>query len=209
MGFFSLFRKPRPEDVYRSVAQKIVAASLHYRLNLPAAERTKKGHKPSADAGAEMAYLLLHFVDKTAFDILGVSRRDTVFDQIATIVIADYARAVLKPETPEEVISHVAEQMLEILNERQMIYAQCDSLVDEEMSFPSRGTMVFAFSFFVHRALGHTRRTDVDDILTGKRNVSRSELDDFPDPEVLIQAAASVVSTLTTLGLPQDLKYLK
>ena len=51
--------------------------------------------------------------------------------------------------------------MMYTLNLGQSIYAQCKSLVGP---LPGRGTMVFALSFFVHRALGHTDRTDADGV---------------------------------------------
>lgn len=200
MGFFSLFRRQKPEEVYRSIAQKIVLASLRYRQDLSA-----PNNRLSADAGAEMAYLLLHLVDREAFRLLGASRRGAVFDEISTTVIADYASAVLN--TQQDVRLHVAAQMTNTLNSRQSIYAQCDSLIDGP--FPSRGTMVFAFSFFVHRALGHTARTDVGDILTGKRDVSDADLNDFPDLRAELQTAYSVGLTLKALRISDDLKYLK
>ncbi len=203
MGLFSIFRKRTPEDVYRSVAQKIVLASLRYRQDLSA-----PNHQLSADAGAEMVYLLLHFVDREAFQLLGTSQRDTVFDEISKIVIADYASSVLITNAPQDALLHVAEQMMNALGSRQSIYAQCDSLVGGE-GFPSRGTMVFAFCFFVHRALGNTTRSDVDDILIGKRDLSDSDLDDFPDLRATLHAAIFVGSTLEALRIPNDLKYLK
>lgn len=93
------------------------------------------------------------------------------------------------------------------LNLRQSIYAQCESLVGE--SFPGKGTMVFAFCFFVHRALGHTDRNDVDDILIGKSDLSNSDLEDFPELPVIMQAAITVGSMVSALRIPDDLKHLK
>lgn len=203
MGFFSLFRKQKPEDVCRSIAQKIVLASLRYRQDIPASD-----NKLSADVGAELVYFLLHVVDREAFHLLGASRRDTVYDEITKTVIADYARAVLTSNAPEELFLQFVEQMLDDLNSRQSIYAQCDSIVED--SFPSSGTMVFAFCFFVHQALGHTNIPD-DDFLVGKRNLSVSDLmkNDFPDSQFKMQTAVSIGSTLTTLGIPDELRRLK
>ena len=36
--------------------------------------------------------------------------------------------------------------------------------------------MIFAFNFYVHQALGNTDRTDVEDILIGKEEVSEKEI---------------------------------
>jgi hypothetical protein len=203
MGLFSRFSKPAPEEVYRTVAQKIVAASLSYRLDLPA-----QNNKLSADVGAEVAYFLLHVVDREAFRLLGVARRDTVFDEIAKIVISDYARAVLTPNTPDDVLLKVAVQLMDTMNSRQSIYAQCKSLLGEPLP-GHKGTMLFALCFFIHRALGETNRADVDDILTGERDVDDSDLNDFPDIQVIFETAVRIGTMLTNLRIPDDLKRLK
>lgn len=203
MGLFSLSSKQAPEEVYRTVARKIVTASLRYRLDLSASN-----NKRSADAGAEMAYFLLHIVDRETFRLQGASRRDSVFDEISKIVISDYARTVLTTNAPDNVLLEVATDMMEMLNSRQSIYAQCTSLLGE--SLPGhKGTMLFALCFFVHRALGKTDRTDVDGILTGKRDLSDSDLSDFPGIQVIFEAANVVGTTLTNLRIPDDLKRLK
>lgn len=203
MGLFTRFSKRAPEEVYRTVAQKIVAASLRYRLDLPA-----PNNKLSADAGAEVAYFLLHVVDREAFRLLGVSRRDTVFDEIAKIVISDYARAVLTPNTPDDILLKVAVQMMDTMNSRQLIYAQCKSLLGEPLP-GHRGTMLFALCFFIHRAFRKTDRADVDDILTGERDVGDSDLNDFPDIQVIFETAVRIGTMLANLRIPDDLKRLK
>ena len=202
MGLFSLFSKRKPEEIYRSIAQKTVVAALRYRQDISA-----PNNKVSADAGAEMLYLLLHLVDRQAFGLLGTSQRDAVFDEVSQIAVADYARAILNVNAPQNVLIHNAEQMMNTLNLRQSIYAQCESLVGE--SFPSKGTMVFAFRFFVHRVLGHTDRNDVDDILTGKRDLSDSDLEDFPKLSDIMQAAITVGTMVSALRIHDDLKHLK
>ncbi len=63
MGIFSLFRKQKRQVVYQSIAQKIVTASLRYRDLFTANDEA------TAEVGAEMAYFLLHVVDRTAFDL--------------------------------------------------------------------------------------------------------------------------------------------
>jgi len=154
-----------------------------------------------------MTYLLLHIVDREAFRLLGASLRDLVFDAISKIVIADYSKAVLNPNTPQDELFYVAEQMLIALNSRQLIYSQCTSLFGE--SFPSKGTMVFAFCFYVHRALGNTDRTDIDDVLIGKRDINDSNINDLPDLPVILQTTISIGATLTALCLSDDLNHLK
>jgi hypothetical protein len=153
MVLFSLFRKARPEVVCQSIARKIMLASLVYRKDF-----IKDSHKAAADAGAEVAYFLLHVLDVQMFDPLGAKAHDAVFDQVAQQVIADYAKAVLRSETPNSEIVRLAVQMLETLNARQLVYSKCPSFMGN--GFPSVGLRVFALAFFVHRALGRTVRTD-------------------------------------------------
>ena len=202
MGLFSLFSKRKPEEVYQSIARKIVEAAFRYRQEISA-----PNNKLSADIGAEMIYLLLHFVDRQTFGLLGASRRDTIFDEVSQIAVAVYAGAVLSANAPQSVLIHNVEQMVRTLNSRQLIYAQCESLAGE--SFPGKGTMVFAFSFFVHRVLGDTDRDDVDDILIGKRDLSHSDLKDFPNSPDIMRAAITVGSTVSALRIQDHLKHLK
>jgi len=202
MGLFSLFNRPKPEEVYQSIAKKIVAAALSYKQEI-----STPNNRVSADVGAEMIYLLLHLVDRQALNMLGVSGRDAVFDEVWKIAVGDYLRAVLDTNAPQNVVLAIAEHMMNTLNSRQSIYAQCQSLTGKP--FPSRGTMVFAFSFFVHRALGHTERDDVDDILAGKRDLSYSDSDDFPGIPDVVKNAIRVGVWASELRVQDDLKQLK
>src|SRR3972149_2807465 len=149
MSIFSLFRKP--EVTAQSIGEKLVRASLLYRKELAHSDNNQ-----SADAGVEVAYLVLHLLDREIFVRFGASQRDVLFDPIAQNVIASYAKAALSPETPEAVVFETAKRMQDTLNSRQLTYAKCRSLLGEK--FPGIGTMVFAFCFFVHRALGRTNR---------------------------------------------------
>ena len=59
MGILSRFRKRKPEDVYRSITQRIVTVSLRYRRDLYQGELLKPANNEAAtDAGAEMASVL-------------------------------------------------------------------------------------------------------------------------------------------------------
>jgi len=202
MGLFSLFSKKKPEEVYKSIAQKIVVATLQYRQDIPA-----PNNKVSADAAEELIYLLLHLVDRQAFGLLGADRRNAIFDEVSQIVVADYTGAVLSANAPQDIILHKAELMMNIMTLRQSIYAQCESFTGEP--YPGKGTMVFAFCFFVHRALGHTDREDVTDLLTGKRDLAESDLNDFPEPPEIMDAAITVGSVASELRILDDLKHLK
>ena len=69
--------------------------------------------------------------------------------------------------------------------------------------------MVFAFCFYVHRALGNTDITDIDDVLIGKRDINDSNINDLPDLPVILQTTISIGATLTALCLLDDLNHLK
>jgi len=176
MTIFNLFRKEDPEKVYEQIGHGIVMSSLQYRQEIETSNE-----RYSADAGAEIAYFLLHMFDKQLFEQVGPKARDKIFDKVAIKVLGDYARAVLKPETPIEIVLQLGKSMLDTLNERQRIYSKCQCLVRKDFPFPSRGTTVFALSFYIHKALRKTSRDDVDEILCGKRDIDNSELEHFPD----------------------------
>jgi len=202
MGLFSLFRKKKPYEVYQALAQKIVLSSLEFRQDLDASD-----NEHSADAGAELIYLLLHLLDQRAFAELGASGRDEVFDNILLIVLDDYVRALINAKTPQELQDSIKEKMIIEMNTRQSIYSQCDSFLGDPL--PSRGTIIFAFSFYVHKALGNTERTDVDEILIGNQELGDSDFEDFPEFTKIIEQSVSVTAMLETLEIGKELKHLK
>ncbi len=107
MGILSFFRKASHEDIYREIAQKIVLSSLSYRTVL-----NESNSQLSANAGAEVAYLLLHIVDREAFRVIGSSMRNQIFDEVSKRVISDYSKAILHPDTPKHVSIMILEQMI-------------------------------------------------------------------------------------------------
>lgn len=201
MGIMSLFRKRSPQDIYQEIASKIVVSSLAYRTELDETNPQLTGN-----ACAEIAYLLLHLVDRTAFQILDAPRRNETFDTISKIVIRDYARALFKSTTPSDVVVSVGVKMVADMNDRQSTYAVCQSLTGD--IWPSRGTMVFACGYFMHRALGRTDRTDVDEILRGHRDVTEAHMDAFPEYDQTIKLAIHIGTYAAQLQLADSLKRL-
>lgn len=201
MGVMSLFRKRSPENVYQEIASKIVVSSLAYRTELD-----KTNPQLTGDAGAEIAYLLLHLVDRTAFQVLGAARRNEAFDAIAKIVIGDYSRALFRPTTPSDVVASIGIKMFNDMNDRQSVYASCESFMGDP--FPSRGTMVFACAYFIHRALERTTRTDVESILRGDRDVTEADTDAFPDMDQTVKFAIHIGTSAAELKLAEGLKRL-
>ena len=200
MGFFSLFGSKSAEDVYTSIAQNIVVSALLYSKELG-----EENNKRSADAGAEIMYLLIHILDRAAFSCLGPEKRNAVFDSVAGIALDDYVRAVLS-KAPLEFQADVKTQMFEDLEARQFIYGKCSSLAGE---FPSKGTMTFALSHYVHKALELTERDDVDGVLTGDQDVTNENIDAFPDFSKVLEDTIWVANIIKEINFEKELKNLK
>lgn len=201
MSLLTIFRRPNSADTARSIGEKIVQASLLYREEL-----ARSGSNQAAEAGIEVAYVVLHLLDREIFARFGASQRNTLFDPIAQRVIASYVKATLDPNTSEGLAFEVASRMQDTLNSRSLTYAKCRSVFGD--TFPSVGTMVFAFCFFVHRALGRTNRFDVAEILAGERQLSETDLKDFPSVEEILRSAAWIGSILKSSKIQRDAKYL-
>lgn len=202
MGILSIFRKPTPEEIYQEIASKIVIASLMYRTSLD-----KVNAKLSAEAGAEFAYLLLHLTDRAAFQIFGHPRREKVFNEISKRVIDDYSRSIFRSTVPEDIVPNLKASMIINMNDRQDIYGQCTSLTDDV--FPRRGTMIFALAYFIHLALQRTSRTDVDDILCGRKDLTEADLDDFPDIENTLMLSVRFGTAAKKMRINDTLKKLQ
>jgi hypothetical protein len=162
--------------VYELITKDIVLSSLRYREYI---ETTNNQY--SADAGAEIAYFLLHMLDRQLLEDVGASARDKIFDKIVIKVLCDYVGAVLEPETPSEVVLQLGTSMFQTLNERQRVYSNCKCLTSKGFSHAARGSIVFALSFYIHKALRKANKDNVEEILFGKRDIDISEIDDFPD----------------------------
>jgi hypothetical protein len=191
MSIFNLFRKQNPEDIYELFTKDIVTSSLLYRKEI---ETTNNQY--SVDAGAEIAYFLLHMFDKQLFKDVGPEARDKIFDKVAIKVLGDYVIAVLKPETPIEILHRLGKSMFDTLNERQRIYSNCRCLMVKGNPGAAQGSIMFALSFYIHKALRKTNRDNVDEIICGKRDIVISELNDFPS---CINTAKVCIYAMNTL----------
>jgi len=118
MGILSIFRKPTHEEIYQEIASRIIISSFQYRSDLD-----EDNNKLSADAGAEFVHFLLHIVDRAAFELFGPKRSHEILEEISKIVIADYCKSVLVPETPKAVVCDMAIRMFNDINKRQLIYS--------------------------------------------------------------------------------------
>jgi len=204
MGILSIFRKPAAEEIYQEIASRIIISSFQYRSDLD-----EDDNKLSADAGAEFVYLLLHIVDRTAFELFGPKRRDEILEEISKIVIANYCKRVIGPETPKAVVFDMAVRMFNDINKRQLIYSQCTSVIGKSPFPASKGTMVRALAYFVHFALQRTSRTDVDEILCGQKDIAGDDVKDFPDFEQTTTLAIHVGTAIGAIEIKDLLKKLR
>lgn len=200
MSLFSFFGSKNPEEVYTSIAQSFVVCALSYRKEL-----NEEDNKKSADAAAEIIYLLMHVLDRVAFSALGSEKRNSVFDSVSEIALDDYTKATISG-APIELQLAIKTKMFEDLEARQTIYGKCDSLAGE---FPAKGTMIFALSYYINKALELTHIEDVEDVLTGIGDVTDENSDAFPDISKLLENAIWIANIVTELKLEKKIKQLK
>ncbi len=202
MGLLSFFSKaPSADEVYDDLGHKIVLSTLLFRKELKT-----DNNQLSTDAAAELMYLLIHFLDRIVSQMFDSNRGDTIYNEVSKRAITHYIQSNLKPNTPQDVVKSIIIKMMSDLNNRQEIYAKCDSIYGD--IFPGKGTMVFALSFYIHRALGMTDREDVDDILCGNRNLEEADLNDFPDNDQIMELSIHVSAIVPTLKFKDSLSKL-
>lgn len=187
MGLFSLFKKD-PDKIYYALAYNIVESAKIYKeqVNAPS-------YSASSNAGAELIYLLMHILDRESFAILGAAKRDNVFDEVLQRVV-DINGLV------------DSDSLLSNLDARQELYGQIDTVFSD--GFPSKGSVIFAFCFYAHKACQKTFRKDLDEVLLGRQDVDDSNVNDFPDIEETINISIFVSTVISELDIPKHLKDL-
>jgi hypothetical protein len=141
------------------------------------------------------------------FALLSQQKRDLYLDNLTLDAIRDYSASSLKQAASDEIKSAVVDDLLRRFNSRQVTYAKCKSLMGSD--FPGAGSKVFAFSFFVFRALDQTRREQFDEILAGKAPIAQSDLKDFPSLETIIKNAVFVGSTVKEIDFDRHIRKLR
>jgi hypothetical protein len=202
MSFFGFFRKTDPIDVLRDLRQSLVISALTFRTTL-----NEPNDQKSSNAAAELLFLLLHLADISMFTLLGPKKRDLYFDHLTLEAIRDYSAASLKQETPEDIKSAIANVLLQRFNSRQVTYAKCKSMMGDQ--FPGAGSTVFAFSFFVFRALDQTSREDVDEVLAGNARVTEADQKDFPPARTILKNAIFIGSTAKEVDIARYVRKLR
>ena len=202
MSFFGFFKKTDPVDVLRGLRQSLVISALTYRTTL-----NEPNDQKSSNAAAELLFLLLHLADISMFTLLGPKKRDLYFDHLTLEAIRDYSAASLKQETPDDIKSGISDFLLQRFNSRQITYAKCKSMMGDQ--FPGAGSTVFAFSFFVFRALDQTSREEFDEILAGNARLTESDQKDFPSPRTIFKNAIFVGSAAKEVDIARHVRKLR
>ena len=208
MNILSLFRKHSPEDIYDELALKIIYLSLAFPTFVNFIKEIDATDEQKENSGKEIAYFLLHILDRHAFQVLGQIGRDKAINEVTKRVISGYCKCVLREDTPLSLIQDLTCHMLSTFNERTILYHRCQSVIDKENPFV-KGTMVFALSFYIHKALGRTNRDDVDDILYGMRNLEESDMHDFPMFTQEMEISIYIGNVLAEWQINKSLKHLR
>ena len=204
MSFLSIFKKRREKKLKIELGKTIAAISLMNALNLKTTSVNIRYH-----AGAELLYFLLHALDRTAFSELGPERRNEIIDEVILSSVDVYTNGTLSENAPPQLKAGVASHMLSEFDARNGIYSKCHSITTRDG--PTIGTSIWAYSFFVHRALGKTELDDdsICSIMTGKEKTSENASDDFPDFLETIDNSVLIIDSLKFLNLNDRLKGLK
>lgn len=197
MGLFSFFQRRDPEEIISDVAQVVVTVAIESRGHLLDAKNPR-----SARASCEVVYALLHVVDRSLFRKVGADKRNAYFDAITTRAITMYVVAVLKPKLPNYEPATLGKLMLEGLNNRQEVFANCTSIAGEgtPSRFPTQGSVVFAMCYFIRKELGDKMATPAKPLLAGKADISQTPLEELPSVEQLVKAAALVGAAVGEIG---------
>ena len=120
------------------------------------------------------------------------------------MVAMEYADVGLVDSSDVDKRNDYLKRWIETYNERSRIYGQCPELVGN--GWPSRGTMLFALNFYLHQAQGRTDRNDLDDLLTGKRDVSAADIPDLQGLEESYKVAIYVGVVLKKADFAKGVK---
>lgn len=189
-------------DGHDLLIKRIIFIALFYR------SKVSNDINKSTEASLEFIYFLLHIVDRQLFSLHGADKRDEIYDEFSNKIIVEFSDALLKKNTPMEVkmplVAHTGIKMLDDLNKRQEIYAQCQFMCGEK--FPSAGTMIFALAFYIHKALGKTNIDNVDDVLVGEKKIEMEDLVNFPSITDVLALCIYMTDIILKLEVDKCLK---
>lgn len=200
-NLFFCFRKSSPENIYREISSKIIISSLSFGQEID-----EINNKLSSDACAEFVYFLAHIVLRLVSELYDVKKAKQIYEEISKRTIIDYCNAVLAVDTPDYITEGLKDQMFKDIKSRQMLYSKCKTITDH---FQSKETMIFALSFLINKALKRTSRNDILEIITGQKEINKSDLKDLPSFCECTKVSIYAGIAINSLNLKKFMKKLK
>lgn len=207
MGFLSFFRRSSADDICNKLSIDIILTALQYCKKLDANDNGQ-----AAKAGREYAIFLLHMLDRQAFAMLGELGRDAIFDYVSYKVVNVYTHNTFQKGSSSNTIKSATREMWQILNERQSSYSLCKLLISDD-GFASKGTLIFALSYFIHRVMEPSAEIgNVDSVLRGDVQLDDETISNLPDLFCDWGAMSLSIEVMTALKkseLPKLIKKLQ
>jgi hypothetical protein len=199
-------RSITPDAVGRQFATKIVVAAMEYRLQLP----DDIDPVGSSAAGAEICYMLTHYVDRAAYGAAPAPVRAAVVDSTVVQVCEFYSHCLSQEGLPNTRIENQALLMRQLFNERQRTYAQCRAIMGEDpMNLLRLGTVYGVLGYYLQFQLGNLSSELDDSAILGHREPTEAEF----DQSLLFFDAISLLPILTKaigeMKLDRNLRSLR
>jgi hypothetical protein len=202
MSLFDLFRKKTPLQVLVELRHAVVVSSLAFRKHAG-----EDANDLTAAAGAELLCFLVHVADQFMNRELSTPDYKSYSEILILDSIKHYADAILIANAPDKLRRTTKQDLLSRFNSGQSVYSKCTLLTDDGV--PTPGTKLFALAFFVHRALGHTRRTDLDGVLIGEVPITEADYGQFPGSDRIFLLAAYAGEALKSMELRKRVRALR
>lgn len=174
MSILRLFRKPTKQEIHLQIAEQIVLNALMIRVQI-----VEQSPVVSDRVGRELAFFGLYSVDRKAFTELGSTGRDELIDSVSQLTAIRYIDAIFSKSAPQDLIRSQRSSFIEQYNYTTDIYGHCKDIMSGPIGAEA-GSVMFAFSYFIHTAITGDRDFDATDILCGRRKVEMSDLKHLP-----------------------------
>lgn len=202
MGIFSfLFGKasapemdPASEIVCQSIADAIVDAAFKVGLNY-----RDLGINKAVDVSAEFCFVLLNFVDVSAFSVLGNEKRNATFDRVALLTINTFTNKFFNSTAPTANVAKYKKAMLSVANTRNQSYGLCRGSFKE---------ISIGLSFYINKALGFTKRDNIDSIIADTSKYTERDFRDLPKIELIEDIGKELSEALAEVDVVRKLEQL-
>jgi hypothetical protein len=188
-----IFRKEVQE-----IIDKIYTGTNNYEKKLKA-----DNFDNSMIIASEFMFAILFSIDVFLFTSLGPSHRNEVIDKVVPDVLKRYINHFISDKT---IAFELYEKLESTYNQRLMIYSKC-KLIPKD--FPSRGTVAFAMSYYMHQ---HKHKNPLEheiDILTGIRDIEPSDMGSLPHMPEIMENQFKLIAFLKEYEINKNIDNLK